>query len=588
MSELNHYFLCHGTAQPAAIQRAILSSLKTDIPERDPDVADQFQSELSNLNWEKLLFIVSHKAFSNQHWQSLGLVIERNITDLNELDHIPLGCISLYEKSSDVPSQSREQDSQSDIILSMIKNDDTPCLTVEQKYKKSSISTLSKLKKILLGKMTSSESKLQRHSTPKPADTTQKTRDVPPSEEADHLSSDDDSKYDNINFHTPIRQVNFSSNVSHHPIPPRDPRQNHQPHDSCMHHNLSCNTTRCSERKKTTMRLNAQIQIPSFDPETDLVDLVIEKLKLINSDLAVDAEQVIYSFCYKNSLSDTHVGLSSLQRSDINEFAKVLRERFGTTEATAASRFNNIRMRSGEDESDLMTRICQISNLMKRKPINAISDSSDTFFLREKFISCLPDPAIRLLLRQMDVAPKDLVRRARELRLAKETEKRQENHIPSQIVALTQRVKELETNQTMCKFCGRNHHSDDCRDNAKGKANFNKTQNGQRKPRRYVHFDESGRETSAPRQDTRNGYSQHHPQNHFRPRFNSNQSYYHDQPYHIPYGYQNQGHFRFRQPFHNAFFTDQPFFGEPNSPYPTFFSQHSNNNGPTNRDPDNL
>ena len=586
MSEFNHYFLCDGTAQPATIQRAILSSLKTEIPEHDSEVADQLQQEVQTLNWEKFLFIVSPGAFLNPHWDSLGLVIEKTISDLNELDDIPLGCISLYEKRSDVPAQLKDQDPQSDIIMSIIKPDNTTSITVEQKYKKSPTSSLSRFKKIL-GKISGSDPKPKNQSTPRPpGPLSSRDRNAENSSERDpnELSSDDDSRYDNINYHTPIRQkVNFSSVVSQHSIPPREPVSKNSPSDSYMNHNLSCNTTRCHERKKTMMRLNAQIEIPSFDHEIDLVDLVIEKLRLITTDLQVDSEQVIYSFCYKNSLSDTHVGLSSAQRSNIDEFGKILKQRFGTTEAAAASRFNNIRMRSGEDESDLMSRICQISNLMKRKPINTVIDNADSYFLREKFISCLPDPTIRLLLRQMDVTPKDLVRRARELRLAKETEKRHENHLPSQIVALTQRVQELETDRLTCKFCGRNHHSDDCRDNAKGKANFNKTQNGQRKPKRYVHFDESGRQMSNPHQNTRRGHSHRYHQNRFRPRFQPNQNYFNDQSYHVPHGYLNQGHFGFRHPTQNAaFFTDQPFFNDINNPYPAFFSQRSNPNGSQN------
>ena len=317
------------------------------------------------------------------------------------------------------------------------------------------------------------------------------------------------------------------------------------------------------------MRINASIDIPQFDPEEDLIDLVLEKLRLINEDLLVDPEQVIYSFCHKNGLSDTHVGLSPAQRSDLSEFAKVLKQRFGTSEASAANRFNSIRMRAGEDENDLMVRITQIANLMKKRPINALVDKSDQFFLREKFISSLPDPTIRLLLRQMDVSPSDLVRKARNLRLAKETENRADTSVPNQLVALTHRIRELESAKLECDFCGRNHSSVDCRENAKGKANYNKTVNGERKPKKYVHFDENGQNlTFPPNQNSRPFYPNNYPRG-----IGGHPSYWsHPGPRNYPpnYGY-------FRPPnnhFNQSFFMDQSNPDTPYHPHQVFFSEN--------------
>ena len=133
MGDSNQYFICDGAVQPIAIQRALLSAIKTDIPSLDAEVADQLQSELENLGWEKLLFIVTQKAFSNNHWATLGLQIDSTITDLNTLENVPLGSIAIYERKSDIPDIQSESDNQVDIILSISDVHNNPAVTVEQK-----------------------------------------------------------------------------------------------------------------------------------------------------------------------------------------------------------------------------------------------------------------------------------------------------------------------------------------------------------------------------------------------------------------------------------------------------------------------
>ena len=567
MGDSNQYFLCEGAVQPIPIQKALLAAIKTDVPALDGEVADQLQSELTNLGWEKILFIVSQKAFNSIHWASLSLKIDTTVTDLNSLETTPLGSVAIYERKSDIPIQAgKDSDGQVDIILTIVDEENKSVLMVEQKLsQKSKESAFIRFKKFV-SKIKNGEKSRLSTSTPKVDKDEKHFSDLLEA----HSSGEEESQYDN--FFTPTRRVNFDETTIRGPPnshPPAQPRPSDTSNNSFLGHSLGCDTTRCRDRKRTTMRLNAQIDIPQFDPEEDIVDLVIEKLKLISEDLMVDSEQVIYGFCHKNGLSDMHVGLSQSQRSNLSEFAKVLRSRFGTSEASAANRFNAIRMRNGEDENDLMVRITQISNLMKRRPINAPLDKNDQFFLREKFISCLPDPTIRLLLRQMDVPPTDVIWRARSLRLAKDIENRADSSVPHQLVTLTQRVRELESAKIECEHCGRNHHSTDCRENAKGKANYNKTVNGERKPKKYVHFDEYGQNLTFPHnQNFRPSYPNYYPHNGHggRPAYWSN---FGPRNHHSNYGY-----FRPQNNFNHSFFIDQNYPDGPHQPYQAFYSEN--------------
>lgn len=549
MDESNIYYICLGTDQPQIIQRAILTAIKSEIPPQGNDEAltNILQNELQSLQWDKLLIIISKQALENPHWKSLELKYESIIPDLSDIEDQKLGSIAIFEHRKDVAALAQEKKNEVDIIFSLINDSGNSSLTVEKHLEnKSRIFSFSKLKKFF-GKFKSPEKEQreinpQDHSTPGPnerhlSDIIDRPYDT---------DEEDSSRYDN--FYTPSKKVNFNNTVSKRSISPifdsRTNRTNLTENQSFLGHSSSCDTTRCRDyRKKVSMRLNAQIDIPNFDPLEDLVDLVIEKLKLINTDLAVDQEQLIYSFCYKNGLGDTHVTLSNYQRSDLKEFSKILRQRFGTNEASAASRFNAIKMKSDEDENDLMNRIVQLANLMKRKPINTPLDRSEAFFIREKFISSLNDPTIRLLLRQMNTDPDELVGRARELRLAKQTEQRAEKHLPTQIVALTRRIDELEMKRLECSHCGRSHHSNECRENPKGKAEYRKTQQGQRRPRNYVHFDERGRNINYQNFRPQNNIHHSRSQNNFR-NFRPEDNFYNHRPQNNPrQGYPNRPRF---------------------------------------------
>ena len=487
MNQPYHYYLCDATVQPIPIQKALLTSLSSTSVESDEQVKTDLQKVLQELKWTSILVIVADKAVKNQHWETLNLAVNKTLTNLDEINEITGGSVIIYELQTDIPFESQAGEN-GDIVWTLINDSNTPAITVRQKLAETPRTSLwSRLKKIISPKRhdkTHSETSNQKVI---PASTPKNDAKFGKILSDNELSDDEGSEYENASrFFTPDRRVGFEPN------PPSIRRKNDR--QSYLLHNSSCNTTRCCEKKKIGMRMSAQIEIPIFDQDETIIDMVIEKLRFIHEQLGVESEQIIFAFCSKNNLSDTHLSLNNAQKSSIDEFAEVLRERFGTSEASAANKFGAIQMRSNEDESDLMARIKHIFNLMKRKEINSPVDKGDEYFLKEKFISSLTDPSVRLLLRQTNVNFKDLVKTARDLRQAKDTESKMTEKASerSLLIALSKRVDELELGPTVCDHCGRNHLNSQCRENEKGKAQYRKQKNGSNKPKAYVHFNESG------------------------------------------------------------------------------------------------
>lgn len=244
------------------------------------------------------------------------------------------------------------------------------------------------------------------------------------------------------------------------------------------------------EDNKNTLSLfskfASKLSTPHFDPNnSDDINVAISQLETMdNLDNHRSTRLLTLNFLQSNNLNSTAVSLTTDQLSNMKHFAEAMRQRYGR-------KTNNLdlRQKTGENETDYISRYTRQFNLVKGLPLNTPLEPTDKILLKTRIIDGLKDSDVRLKIREQDPLFDDLGDKIRQLRQAKESENDCPQHQSQAIALLTEQVQGLlvkstqdNTNETKqeCANCGRGHLTSECRTNQKGR-----TQNNRRLQPRY-------------------------------------------------------------------------------------------------------
>ena len=263
-------------------------------------------------------------------------------------------------------------------------------------------------------------------------------------------------------------------------------------------------------QSKATVKIGTQLKIPSFKKGYDDAFEALDKLDAIKMMHSLDDSTIISCFLQESDMTDLLLSLSRAELSDLTAFRQQFLLRYGDSQSAAATRFSTLSQKATEDETSFLTRIQRTFNLLRAQPPNSALGLGDKQIVRERFLSGLKDPSIRLKLREENVLFHNLVSRARELRNAKESEDQASSSDLTAVVAsLTARLDKMSAQLNNCNWCGRGHHSSQCRANAKARAEYNKVKQGQRRPQNYVSFDTNEHSNNNRWNENSNLYHQH-------------------------------------------------------------------------------
>ena len=153
-----------------------------------------------------------------------------------------------------------------------------------------------------------------------------------------------------------------------------------------------------------------------------------------------------------------------------------------------------------------MARLTRMWQRIKR---TATLDDGDKLVIRDRFLSALRDPAIRLKLRESNATFEELPDLARRLRSAREVEDSQPStiNLMYEIKTLREEVEKLRF-RTPCSKCGLGHDESECRANSKQKAQHNKSVRFGRTPRPNRDFAIPSDNSNNPRGRPRGGNQQ--------------------------------------------------------------------------------
>ena len=228
------------------------------------------------------------------------------------------------------------------------------------------------------------------------------------------------------------------------------------------------------------------ITLPSFNPHSDSIEEVLAKLQKIIPLYGDPQAQrhatptIILNFLQASNLDHLILNLTADQLNNFGAFKQAMLRRYARV--SPATDFYMITQSIGELEADLMARLTRMWQRIKN---TAQLDDGDRTVIRERFLSALRDPSIRLKLRESNAAFEDLPDIARRLRSAREVEDSQPSTISLmyEIKTLRDEVEKLRF-QPPCPKCGLGHKESECRANSKQKAQHNKSVKFGRTPRR--------------------------------------------------------------------------------------------------------
>ena len=228
------------------------------------------------------------------------------------------------------------------------------------------------------------------------------------------------------------------------------------------------------------------ITLPSYNPHSDSIEEVLAKLQKIIP-LYGDAQAqrhatptIILNFLQASNLDHLILNLTADQLNNFAAFRQAMLRRYARV--SPATDFYMITQSIGELEADLMARLTRMWQRIKN---TAQLDDGDRAVIRERFLSALRDPSIRLKLRESNADFDELPDLARRFRSAREVEDSQPSTVSLmyEIKTLRDEVEKLRFQQP-CPKCGLGHKENECRANSKQKAQHNKSVKFGRTPRR--------------------------------------------------------------------------------------------------------
>ena len=252
------------------------------------------------------------------------------------------------------------------------------------------------------------------------------------------------------------------------------------------------------------------ITLPSFNPQSDSIEEVLAKLqKVIPLYGNPEAQRmatptIIFNFLQASNLDHLILNLTADQLNDFTQFKEAMLKRYARV--SPATDFYITNQSIGELEADLMARLTRMWQRIKR---TATLDDGDKLVIRERFLSALRDPAIRLKLRESNATFEELPDLARRLRSAREVEDSQPStiNLMYEIKTLREEVEKLRF-RTPCSKCGLGHDESECRANSKQKAQHNKSVRFGRTPRPNRDFAIPSDNSKNPRGRPRGGNQQ--------------------------------------------------------------------------------
>ena len=174
-------------------------------------------------------------------------------------------------------------------------------------------------------------------------------------------------------------------------------------------------------RARPRIKVQNKIQFPS---EEEDLDNTISYLRLFK-DLGYTDFEIAFGYCNQSQELITMLcEIQSFQRSNLEEFFNVLRERRPVDLNKVIREFFNKRQDQNEDEGALMAYLKRKYYLMHGELAGQLDRpilrEGEKLLLRHQFITALKDDAIKLELRVSQVSFEDLPSKARDLRKAQE------------------------------------------------------------------------------------------------------------------------------------------------------------------------
>ena len=246
-----------------------------------------------------------------------------------------------------------------------------------------------------------------------------------------------------------------------------------------------------------TTSISDKLSAPAFRVDFDDAHETMNTMQKLIGILGEDSVgTLILKFCNQNNLHHLIANLSQESLTSFPKFKEEFLKRYSYTDCSQS--FLTINQNPGEDEYDLLER-CKRRILIMRDDGDLQTEltRSESHLIRERFLSSLSDPAIRMKLRaEVNASIEELVKQARAIRKAQEFENK----------------NVVNSVQPSCFKCGWAHHTSQCRASPKTKAAYNR--NPSKKFVRPLRVDRNNFEKKS------SGHFHKRPNGHFEKRSN--------------------------------------------------------------------
>ena len=186
------------------------------------------------------------------------------------------------------------------------------------------------------------------------------------------------------------------------------------------------------------------IRTPKFD-DSDVESSLVQLELLANQLPQSQHSQLIITFLAASSKLELLGGASAQQRTNVEEFTKMIREELGlSSKAQLSKKLNNIMQEHGETFLELKTRI---ENTYKRLHEKQTLSSADQHILVEIFTSALKDEKIKNQLQLDDVNFQNVLKRANLVKQIVENTKttnHEDSHLIESIYQMMMQQKKCE------------------------------------------------------------------------------------------------------------------------------------------------
>ena len=190
------------------------------------------------------------------------------------------------------------------------------------------------------------------------------------------------------------------------------------------------------------MKSKCKVEVPTFDPESDLIEDKILELQML-AEMGFNEADLIYSFCLQNNMLSVIRHQQPNIRRSLPEFINILRERYSDQPHSAAVRFSAYMPPPNSDEQDIFNSIVRLYQNMVSSYHSIPIDRAGFNIINEKFLATIQDDQTRVLLRQMKLTGQELVDTARSFRKSKLSDQTSRSQHAA-ICSLAERIAHFE------------------------------------------------------------------------------------------------------------------------------------------------